>query len=108
MICTSLCQRITVDRDGHVVLIGVNRPAKRNAFGLSMLEECCRPRMTVWVAERELLAAVSSRPRRSFLSRPRPDRGRGRPSPNVGRRYLPAQAATTRSGSGVNRFSSRW
>ena len=29
---------ITVDRDGHLVLIGVNRPAKRNAFGLSMLE----------------------------------------------------------------------
>jgi enoyl-CoA hydratase len=31
--------RITVDRDGHVLLIGVNRPEKRNAFDLSTIEE---------------------------------------------------------------------
>lgn len=31
--------RITVDRDGHVLLIGIHRPEKRNAFDLSMLEQ---------------------------------------------------------------------
>ena len=28
---------VTVDRDGHVLLIGVNRPAKRNAFNLATI-----------------------------------------------------------------------
>jgi enoyl-CoA hydratase len=32
-------ERITVDRDGHVLLIGVNRPEKRNAFDLSALSQ---------------------------------------------------------------------
>ena len=31
--------RVTVDRDGHVLLIGLNRPEKRNAADLRMLEE---------------------------------------------------------------------
>jgi enoyl-CoA hydratase len=31
-------ERITVDRDGHVLLIGVNRPEKRNAFDLAAFE----------------------------------------------------------------------
>lgn len=31
--------RITVERDGHVLLIGLNRPDKRNAADLRMLEE---------------------------------------------------------------------
>ncbi|HVH47996.1 MAG TPA: crotonase/enoyl-CoA hydratase family protein [Labilithrix sp.] len=31
--------RITVERDGHVLLIGVNRPEKRNAFDIDMLEQ---------------------------------------------------------------------
>ena len=29
---------ITIDQQGHVLLIGLNRPAKRNAFDLSMFE----------------------------------------------------------------------
>ncbi len=29
---------VTVERDGHVLLIGVNRPAKRNAFDLAVIE----------------------------------------------------------------------
>jgi enoyl-CoA hydratase len=29
---------ITVERDGHVLLIGVNRPAKRNAFNLATID----------------------------------------------------------------------
>jgi enoyl-CoA hydratase/carnithine racemase len=32
-------ERITVDRDGHVLLIGVNRPEKRNAFDLAALSQ---------------------------------------------------------------------
>lgn len=31
--------RITVERDGHILLIGVNRPEKRNAFDLSTIEQ---------------------------------------------------------------------
>lgn len=31
--------RISVDRDGHVLLIGVNRPEKRNAFDLATIEQ---------------------------------------------------------------------
>lgn len=33
---------ITLDRDGHVLLIGLNRPDKRNAFNLAMLSELSR------------------------------------------------------------------
>jgi enoyl-CoA hydratase len=32
-------ERITTDRDGHVLLIGVNRQEKRNAFDLAALEQ---------------------------------------------------------------------
>src|SRR6188768_852371 len=31
--------RITVERDGHVLLIGLNRPEKRNAADLRLLQE---------------------------------------------------------------------
>jgi enoyl-CoA hydratase len=34
-----MTDRITVERDGHVLLIGVNRPEKRNAFDIDMLEQ---------------------------------------------------------------------
>lgn len=34
-----MSERITVERDGHVLLIGVNRPEKRNAFDVAMLGE---------------------------------------------------------------------
>ena len=30
---------VTVERDGHVLLMGLNRPAKRNAFGVQLLAE---------------------------------------------------------------------
>ena len=33
-----MTEPITVERDGHVLLIGVNRPAKRNAFNLAAIE----------------------------------------------------------------------
>jgi enoyl-CoA hydratase/carnithine racemase len=33
-----MTERITVEREGHVLLIGVNRPEKKNAFDLGMLE----------------------------------------------------------------------
>lgn len=34
--------RITVERDGHVLLIGLNRPEKRNAADFPLLEELAR------------------------------------------------------------------
>jgi enoyl-CoA hydratase/carnithine racemase len=34
-----MSDRITVERDGHVLLIGVNRPEKRNAFDVDMLND---------------------------------------------------------------------
>jgi enoyl-CoA hydratase len=33
-----LTEFVTVERDGHVLLIGVNRPAKRNAFNLAVID----------------------------------------------------------------------
>jgi len=33
-----LTEPVTVQRDGHVLLIGINRPAKRNAFDLATIE----------------------------------------------------------------------
>jgi enoyl-CoA hydratase len=35
-------QAVTVERDGHVLLMGLNRPAKRNAFNLAMIEQLSR------------------------------------------------------------------
>jgi enoyl-CoA hydratase len=32
-------QRVTVEQDGHVLLMGINRPEKRNAFDLSTIAE---------------------------------------------------------------------
>jgi enoyl-CoA hydratase len=32
-----MSERVTVERDGHVLLIGVNRPAKRNAWDLATI-----------------------------------------------------------------------
>ncbi|HYY81611.1 MAG TPA: crotonase/enoyl-CoA hydratase family protein [Actinomycetes bacterium] len=34
-----MSERVTVDRDGHLLLIGVNRPEKRNAFDLALLAQ---------------------------------------------------------------------
>ncbi|MEO7005994.1 MAG: crotonase/enoyl-CoA hydratase family protein [Terrimesophilobacter sp.] len=33
--------RVTLERDGHVLLIGLNRPQKRNAADWAMLQELC-------------------------------------------------------------------
>jgi enoyl-CoA hydratase/carnithine racemase len=33
--------RVTVERDGHVLLIGLDRPDKRNAADWRMLQELC-------------------------------------------------------------------
>jgi len=32
-------ERVTTDKDGHVLLVGVNRPEKRNAFDLAVIRE---------------------------------------------------------------------
>ena len=34
-----MSERISVERDGHVLLIGINRPQKRNAFDLDAIEQ---------------------------------------------------------------------
>jgi len=52
-----LPDRITVDRDGHVLLIGVNRPEKRNAFDLSTIEQLAAAYERLG-GERELRAGV--------------------------------------------------
>jgi len=52
-----LPDRITVERDGHVLLIGVNRPEKRNAFDLSTIEQLADAYDRLG-AERELRAGV--------------------------------------------------
>ena len=36
---TEVTPTVTVERDGHVLLMGLNRPEKRNAFNLQMLRE---------------------------------------------------------------------
>jgi enoyl-CoA hydratase len=33
---------VTLERDGHVLVMGLNRPEKRNAFNLAMLAELSR------------------------------------------------------------------
>ncbi len=32
-------ERVTIEKDGHVLCIGINRPEKRNAFDLAMLDQ---------------------------------------------------------------------
>ena len=49
--------RITIERDGHVLLIGVNRPDKRNAFDLATIEQLAAAYHRLG-AERELRAGV--------------------------------------------------
>src|SRR5450432_2177407 len=52
-----LPDRITLERDGHVLLIGVNRPEKRNAFDLSTIEQLAAAYDRLG-ADRELRAGV--------------------------------------------------
>lgn len=39
MVYSPRMNRVTVERKGHIVRIGLNRPEKRNAFDLAMLEQ---------------------------------------------------------------------
>jgi len=52
-----LPDRITVERDGHVLLMGVNRPEKRNAFDLATIEQLAAAYDRLG-AEREFRAGV--------------------------------------------------
>lgn len=36
-----VAERVTIDRDGHLLLIGLNRPDKRNAADFAMLQQLC-------------------------------------------------------------------
>src|SRR3990172_6437264 len=35
----TMSDRITVEREGHVLLIGINRPEKRNTFDLALIKQ---------------------------------------------------------------------
>ncbi|OZD13047.1 enoyl-CoA hydratase [Rhodococcus sp. 06-156-3C] len=48
---------VTVDRDGHILLIGLNRPDKRNAFTTELITELSRAFATL-EQDRELRAGV--------------------------------------------------
>jgi enoyl-CoA hydratase len=37
----TVAERVTIDRDGHLLLIGLNRPDKRNAADYEMLQQLC-------------------------------------------------------------------
>lgn len=50
-------ERITVERDDHVLLIGINRPEKRNAFDLATIEQLAAAYDRLG-ADRELRAGV--------------------------------------------------
>jgi enoyl-CoA hydratase/carnithine racemase len=52
-----LPDRVTVERDGHVLLIGVTRPEKRNAFDLATIEQLAAAYDRLG-AERELRSGV--------------------------------------------------
>jgi len=36
-----VAERVTTERDGHLLLVGLNRPEKRNAADFAMLQELC-------------------------------------------------------------------
>ena len=36
-----MAERVTIERDGHVLLMGLNRPEKRNAADFALLQELC-------------------------------------------------------------------
>lgn len=36
-----MSERVTIERDGHLLLIGLNRPEKRNAADFGMLQQLC-------------------------------------------------------------------
>lgn len=37
----AMAERVTIERDGHLLLMGLNRPEKRNAADFAMLQELC-------------------------------------------------------------------
>ena len=39
-----MTEPVTVERDGYVLLLGVNQPTKRNAFNLAVIEALGRVR----------------------------------------------------------------
>src|SRR5258706_562796 len=42
-------ETVTLERDGHVLLIGLNRPDKRNAFNQAMLTDLSRAYALRWL-----------------------------------------------------------
>ena len=89
---------LTLERRGHVLLIGLDRPEKRNAFDLAMLEELGLAYEEL-DRDDDLRLRRAVRARRPLHGRPRPRRGRPRGSPTERSRFpedgpRPAGAAT--------------
>lgn len=101
-----MTEPVTVDRDGYVLLIGVNRPAKRNAFNLAAIDALGRA-YEILGTDDELRAGVLFAHGDHFSA--------GLDLAEVGPAVAehgpgcwPARAALTRSVSGAIRFPSRW
>ena len=97
---------VTVERDGHVLLIGVNRPAQRNAFDLAVIEALGAAYETLGT-DQELRAGVLFGHGDHFSA----GLDLAEVGPAVAGTALAPWAARTasiRSGSGVTRCPSRW
>ena len=97
---------VTVERDGHVLLIGVNRPAQRNAFDLAVIEALGAAYETLGT-DQELRAGVLFGHGDHFsagldLAQVGPVVARDGPG------ALGGSHASIRPGSGVTRCPSRW
>ena len=68
---------LTLERRGHVLLMGLDRPEKRNAFNIELLHGA-RPRLRVARARRRAALRRALRARRALHRRPRSGRGRAR------------------------------
>ena len=101
-----MTEPVTVERDGHVLLIGVNRPAKRNAFNLAAIDALGRA-YEILGADEQLRAGVLFAHGDHFSA--------GLDLAEVGPavasavpRRCAARTASTRSASGATRCPSPW
>ena len=88
---------VTVERDGHVLLIGVNRPAQRNAFDLAVIEALGAAYETLGL-DQELRAGVLFGHGDHFSAA---GSGPGWPAGGPGRPWRPGRLAPLRSVRGL-------
>jgi hypothetical protein len=102
----TVTEPVTVERDGYVLLIGVGRPAKRNAFNLAVIEALGRAyeilaAMTSCAPVCCSCTGITSRRAWTWLRS-------ARQWPSTARGCCAARTASIRSGSGAIRCPSRW